>query len=136
VFGQVTLSMSGEIRDNGYIYLDSKHEPLLFRLIFGVKSKFAGHVNAIGMISLTALNHYSCFYSPPYFIGSISSDGKVRLEAKKAQSLLGKNEWIEGFIADPFSGDEVKRSTFLKNKALMEKAILAFRNDLVSSQDK
>lgn len=136
VFGQVNLSMIGEIHDNGYIYLDSEQEPLYFRLFFGVKSKFYGHVNALGMMSLQALDGNSWSTCPSYFYGGINSDGKVRIEAKEARGLISKNEWIEGFIADPFSGDEVKRRTFLKNKALMEKAILAFRNDLVSSQDK
>lgn len=130
--GWVPTSYEGEIHDNGYIYIRSKDlRPLTLRR-WAVTTKAIGQINALGKITLKVADSAWLPSKADYFVVSINAQGEVLMHDAPPLGWVDRHEYVEGWIGDPFDGDETKRNSFLRNKALMDEAILAFRNGLMN----
>ena len=111
----------GEIHANGYLYYNViKTFSLLNLYPFEYPSHYKGVINNLGESNIKI--HKTNFKlngtrMPQKFKGGIDLNGKIEFNTIESYFDFQAKSYVSKIIADPFSGDEIKREKFISNRA-------------------
>lgn len=125
----------GSIHDNGHLYAQS-HKTSIFNHFVkgGYPSLFVGKINPLGEVELNDIR-YSWkssfgFQFPEKYQCSIDKEGNFKMETISTSVLPDRYTIMKKIVGDPFSGDEKKRATFIRNKEELVRRVINFQEEL------
>lgn len=130
-FGTHATKLSGRIHNNGYVYLETAKIMSPFNRFASstYPLEFIGRISWDGQMHLDASKtKYQLFGSriPEEFTGTIDGDGKVEIQLTKSVFEWSGEYYLHQILFDPFKGDEQKRSTFIANALFIKNRINSF----------
>lgn len=129
--------LQGNIHQNGYLYFETKKTNNFFNPFSSLlyPTKYSGIINYFGETNVIASEkNIKMFGSrvPQKFKGSIDSNGNINFKTIKSYFEFDGHFFVRKIIADPFSGDESKRITFIENRIALKNLITDFRKRINS----
>ncbi len=124
--------LKGEIHANGFLYFTTTKTNSLFNPFssHAYPTHFSGVINYFGETQVRAIKKdFKLFGSrvPQKFKGAIDKNGNVDFKSLKSYFELDGHTYVRKIIADPFSGNESKRETFISNRIELKRIISDFK---------
>ena len=134
-FSSYEKELIGGIHSNGYLYLTTNRTNNIFipfqQHLYPISYK--GLINYLGETNVSvSKTQFKIFGSrvPQKFEGSINTNGEISFETIDSFIETGGNSYVNNIIADPFSGDNLKRERFIDNKFELKNKITEFREQI------